>query len=316
MSKILQKIKRGDDLPAYDAPAPQQPELKPRDTEVTLGSVTANNNGIPNTLSALFRKGSSVADLQRTETPPPAATQGNAQMPLLQNNSSILQTLANPLAGPKPPGVAQPTDELDVHQMWQESSALKFYHDPFFKRNQYRHDEKQLGSSRPNLQSMVDVTPMARQGKDFASSAIFSSKPQLPNVFTKPDLSKMLHMNSKLSLEKLESPPPRPEQAKKPLCASAFRKMSGCGLTPRDRKDEKSMSRVNFEDSKIGAAAVHKSAINLSNMSEKPAKKLTGNRSWSEFSSQLNGPNGAYKLRQGEGGLPAAESSLFDKFKH
>ena len=73
---------------------------------------------------------------------------------------------------------------------------------------------------------------------------------------------------------------------------------------------------MNFEDSKIGAAAVHKSAINLSNMSEKPAKKLTGNRSWSEFSSQMNGRTDALKLRQGEGGLPAAESSLFDKFKH
>lgn len=82
------------------------------------------------------------------------------------------------------------------------------------------------------------------------------------------------------------------------------------------RKDDKSNSRVNFSNvSKIGAAALHKSANNLSNISEKPVKKLTGNRSWSEFSSTMNGRTGAFKHRQGEG-LPAAESSLFDKFKN
>lgn len=291
------------------------PELKARDTELTLGSATPNN-GIPNTLSALFRKGSSVADLQRTETLPPAHT---AQVPLLQNNSSILQTLANPLAGPKPGPAAQPDADLNVHQMWEESSALKLYHDPFFKRNQYRvHDEKQMDLSRTNLQTLIDAAPITRQGKDFASSAnMFSSKAQLPNVFTKPDLNKMMHMNSKLSLEKLsQSPPPHPDQLKNPaLNASAFRKMSG-SLTVTGRKDDKSNSRINFNVTKIGAAALHnKSANNLSNMSEKPAKKLTGNRSWSEFSSTMNGRTGAFKLRQGEG-LPAAESSLFDKFKN
>lgn len=57
--------------------------------------------------------------------------------------------------------------------------------------------------SRTNLQTLIDAAP-TRQGKDFASSAnMFSSKAQLPNVFTKPDLNKMMHMNSKLSLDKM-----------------------------------------------------------------------------------------------------------------
>lgn len=93
---------------------------------------------------------------------------------------------------------------------------------------------------------------------------MFSSKPQFPQVLTKPDLNKM-HMNSKMSLDKFESPSPQ-EFNKNNLPMSAFRKLSESAIGRKEH--EKSMSRMNFNATKIGMPHFNKSAANLSNISE------------------------------------------------